>query len=96
MMGCGVGDSLACTWGDSAGFKDSNGTIYMIQLPKDPVSGRTYYYVSTGTSYKIYAKMENTLDTGEGVLSTGYSGTNCSTSGSVLCTYGVSSSNTKP
>lgn len=92
MYGCG--NAAACTWGTSV-FKDQNNTLYMNMLPSDP-SIYTYYYVSSGTSYKLYAKMENTMDDGKGVSQSGYSGTNCGISGAVLCTYGISSTNTTP
>lgn len=98
IMGCGSGDSSACVWGDTTnGFKDQYGTLYMVLMPDDPLSTQTYYYVSSGTSYKLYAKLENTYDAGDGVIQgSGYSGTNCSTSGTVACTYGIASSNAKP
>lgn len=94
MTGCGVGDSMPCNWGSA--FIDKYSTLYMNILPADPVSGKKYYYVSAGSSYKIYAKLENTLDTGTGVKQAGYAGTNCATSGTTLCTFGVASSNTTP
>lgn len=97
MMGCGVGDSSACEWGNSTnGFKDQYGTLYMVAMPDDPKTTQTYYYVSSGTSYKLYARLENTNDAGDGVDQNGYSGTNCSTVSTLLCTYGIASSNTKP
>lgn len=93
MYGCG--DAQVCTFGSSV-FKDSNNTLYMTLLPTDP-SIYTYYYVSaSGASYQLYAKIENTLDMGTGVKQSGYSGTNCGNSGTVMCTYGISSSNTTP
>ena len=95
MNGCSTNDSQACEWGQP--FTDSQGTLYMTELPQDPVDvSTTYYYVSNGTSYKIYAKLENTLDTGAGVNTNGYAGTNCSKTSTALCTYGIASSNTTP
>lgn len=46
---------------------DSNnqeiGTVYMKELPSDPVANQTYCYLSAdGSSYIIYAKLENTQD----------------------------------
>ena len=97
MMGCGVGDTSECAWGDSTnGFKDQYGTLYMVLIPSDPIDTQTYYYVSGGTSYQLYAKLENIRDAGDGVNQSGYTGTNCSENGIVLCTYGIASSNTTP
>lgn len=97
IMGCGAGDTGACPWGDTTnGFKDQYGTLYMVLMPEDPVSTQTYYYVSAGTSYQIYAKLENDNDAGDGVDQAGYAGTNCSQVSIVECTYGIASSNTKP
>lgn len=96
IMGCGAGDSGACPWGDSNGFKDQYGTLYMVLMPKDPIDSQTYYYVSTGANYKLYARLENTRDAGDGVNQDGYSGTDCSIDSTILCTYGIASANTKP
>lgn len=97
MVGCcgvrGCGDVQVCAWGGQ--FQDTNLTLYMVMIPQDPVSFK-YFYVSNGTSYQLYAKLENTLDEGNGVKQTGYAGTNCGLNGTVLCTYGVASSNTTP
>lgn len=94
MTGCGTGDTGACNWGGE--FRDQYNTLYMVLIPEDPVTPQTYYYVSGGTSYRLYAKLENTLDAGNGVDQTGYAGTNCSKSGTVECTYGLASGNTSP
>lgn len=97
IMGCGSGDTSACPWGDTAtGFRDQYGTLYMVLMPQDPLSTQTYYYVSSGTDYKIYTKLENVNDAGDGVDQDGYSGTDCSITSTVECTYGIASSNTKP
>lgn len=92
MVGCGTGDNQVCPWGGE--FKDQNSTLYMILIPSEPKSGQRYYYTSTETSYKLYARLENTKDAGIGVKQEGYPSTNCSTSGIVLCTYGVASTDT--
>lgn len=91
--GCGAGGAASCTWGSVwSDVTPDPDTIYMISLPSDPTSGRSYYYDSSDGSYfKIYALLENTLDTDTGVRQAGYSGTTCS--GVLLCTYGVSSAN---
>lgn len=94
MMGCGALDAQACSWGGT--FRDKNNTLYMVLIPKDPITSQTYYYVSSGINYKVYAKLENTKDAGDGVLQTGYSSTNCSLDGTVLCTYGLASADVTP
>lgn len=83
-----------CTWGGQ--WRDSKGTIYMVILPGDPQPGKTYIYRSSGASYQLYASLENTQD-GE-YHSGGYSPStlNCATSGTGLCTYGISSADTTP
>lgn len=99
IMGCGSGDATACVWGDASnGFKDQYGTLYMAMLPADPTPEKqTYYYVSTsGVNYKLYAKLENQQDAGNGVIQDGYANTNCGIGSIVLCTFGISSTNTKP
>lgn len=96
IVGCRVNDAQVCPWGSD--MTDKNGTLYMVLLPKDPTSSRQYYYSSvTGASYQLYARLENTLDADvpqSGSTSQAYSSTNCS--GSILCNYGVSSTNTTP
>jgi len=98
MMGCGAGDTGACSWGDSgSGFTDQYGTLYMVLIPSDPIDSQTYYYVSSsGTDYKLYAKLENAYDAGDGVLQSGYASTNCSSDSNIQCNYGISSANTTP
>lgn len=92
IMGC-AGGSI-CSWGSS--FSDENGTVYMVQLPSDPTSGINYFYSSDGSSYQIYARLENTLDQSVPVDADDepqvYSGLDCGLS----CNYGVSSPNTTP
>jgi type II secretion system protein G len=92
--GCSSGS--ACDWGDP--FTDENGTNYMIEVPADPRSARNYYYSSTdGTSFQIYARLENELDKGIPVDVSDnkqeYSGLDC---GGGNCNYGISSPNTTP
>lgn len=95
MVGCGAADAGTCPWGGQ--FTDSEGTLYMVLIPDDPIDTQRYFYVSGGTDYKLYARMENVLDEGSGVDQAGYSGTDCSASGAgVECTYGLASSNTAP
>jgi general secretion pathway protein G len=93
----GCASESSCDWGDA--LTDSNGTNYMVEIPTDPKATRSYYYASAdGTSYQIYARLENELDkdmevdVSENKLE--YSGLACGTSGN--CNYGISSSNTTP
>lgn len=94
MTGCDALDAQPCNWGGQ--FKDNKGTLYMVLIPKDPLETQKYYYVSGGASYKLYAKLENTLDQGDGVSQAGYSGTSCNFGSTILCTYGIASTNTTP
>lgn len=100
IMGCG--DQEACEWGES--WQDQNGTVYMVQMPKDPNSEFTYSYFadSTGKYYRIFARLENRLDPsipkieGKGgntnAIYSEASGTKgCNNYG---CNYGVTSTNT--
>lgn len=94
IVGCGFSGSEICGWGMA--FVDQNDTVYMVKLPDDPVSAQRYYYVSTPTSYYLYAKLENIHDDGDGVNQSGYSGIICNTDGVTECTYGISSTNVSP
>lgn len=98
MVGCcttvGCGDTQVCSWGGQ--FKDTNGTLYMVLIPDDPSASQKYYYVGGTSTYKLYTKLENTRDEGNGVNQSGYAGTDCSDTDATLCTYGISSSNTSP
>ena len=77
-----------------------SGKVYMQKVPNDPVSGKNYEYISTsGTDYKLFACLENNQQ----MLpyeSTGYSLTclNCKNQagGTVVCIWGVSSTNITP
>ena len=93
MDGCGDfgSGSTTCEWG--AEWSDENGTIYMIELPADPTTGLYYYYLSdSGTSYQLYARLENDQD-GSIPTSGGAPGNYSLSCGNLLCNYGVSSSN---
>lgn len=94
IVGCGLNDLAVCAWGGQ--FKDQYNTLYMTLIPDDPLDQYKYYYVATDTTYKLYVKLENTRDEGTGVKQAGYTGTNCAISGTTLCTYGVSSTNSTP
>lgn len=57
---CKTSAPVECVWGEP--FTDDNGTVYTATLPSD-TSGLSYYYSSqTGTSYTLYASLENTND----------------------------------
>jgi general secretion pathway protein G len=93
ILGCaGVGETpVACDWGGT--FQDYLGTFYMAQLPEDP-SSYSYFYVSSGSDYKFYARLENTQDQSiardEEGDPAGYTDISC---GALLCNYGITSSN---
>lgn len=66
----------------------AKGTVYMKVLPKDPTGNPEYCYESPGTSYQLYAKLENSQDQKiSGPFSCG---------GVVTYNYGASSSNVEP
>lgn len=72
-----------CPWGQAF----TNGlTIYTAKLPKDP-SGFSYRYDSTGSSYSLYAHLENTNDPALTVFTPAVS---C---GAGDCNYKITSSN---
>lgn len=89
--GCNSG---SCNWN---GLWEKNGTIYMVQIPQDP-GGNVYRYVSNGTGYLLYARLENVQDTDVVQCSTGlgYYNTTGFDCGSGGCNYVVASSNTSP
>lgn len=76
-------------------FTHTSGTVYMVDVPVDPgKSTQTNYdYVTDaqGTYYRLYARLENELDSEVDV--DGYTGTDCGGSETV-CNFGVASSNT--
>lgn len=78
-------------WGEE--MVDDNDTVYMTELPQDPTGNPDYCYLSAdGRSYQLYAKLENSQDSG-------CLNEDCSadrTCGSYLYNYGVSSPNTTP
>lgn len=88
----GCGAATACSWG--APFIDDKGTTYMVTLPADPKNNQNYWYVSDGTYYQLYTRLENGNDFS--IPKDGsnnpqeFSGLNCGTGN---CNYGISSSN---
>lgn len=92
-------------WGEP--FVDDNDTVYMATVPADPREpDQVYFYeVSTdGQKYRLYARLENTLDLSTDLNDDGTSGDSYDgshgdgtpkTCGSgIYCNYGVSSSST--
>jgi type II secretion system protein G len=62
IFGCGAGAVEECVPGGQWENTDIGiDTIYMIQIPEDPNSGK-YYYISDGTKYQLYAHLENDKD----------------------------------
>lgn len=75
-----------CDWGNP--FSDANGTIYSATLPVDDLSPtQFYYYDSNGTSFTLYALLENTNDPSINLTLT----TDCRLS--TNCNYKITSSN---
>ncbi len=65
MNACGDTGQVTCNWGDMMKQGVSpNEVIYMAELPSDPKSTQTYYYLSdaSGTFFKLYARLENLDD----------------------------------
>jgi len=76
-------------WGEDAlAVKDPKGNtvVYMKKLPDDPASNFDYCYQSDGTSFRLYARLENENDPDRG---------NYTCNGGKY-QYGVSSSNVTP
>ncbi len=85
-----LADGTELDWGSE--FTDSNGTVYMIKLPRDP-RGYSYYYetLNDNKSYYLYAYLENDQDR-HLTAEEGHASTDCNLSGSDLdCNYAVSS-----
>ncbi len=95
--GCGSALS-ACDWGDM--FQaDTDDPVYMVNLPVESSDFQRYFYVSTdGSSYQLYTRLENTLDSDvpknaqdEARI---FTDLDCSSDSSdAYCNYGVSSGN---
>ncbi|MCA9368916.1 MAG: type II secretion system protein [Pseudomonadales bacterium] len=85
-------DGSACDWN---GLWQKNGTTYMVQIPSDP-GGGSYAYDSDGSSYILYARLENIHDNDVSQCATGvgFYNTASFTCISGGCNYAVVSSNT--
>lgn len=105
--GCPSTGPTACVWANSSKFTDGK-TVYIMTLPKDPSSGRSYYYQALSATspqgFQLFAALENTQDinclSGAGGTS---SCTNpvgvpsvvtCGSDGK--CNFAITSSNTSP
>lgn len=74
-----------CAWGEP--FTYGN-TIYASELPSDSVDSQSYIYSSNGTSYTLYAKLENPQDPAIiSIVPVVYCGSNH------ICNYKITSSN---
>ncbi len=102
ILGCNGGTGLspsplpvACTV--NGAFQNANSTLYMAQLPGDPISSLKYYYISaTGAQYQIYAHLENNQDSAINPTITNEH-INCDNAGgTTYCNWGLSSANTNP
>lgn len=97
IIGCGDSETgyEACKWGQI--WQDDNGTIYMVQMPTDPKDVGYYYLSNGGTSYQLYARLENLedkdipKDASEQPLYYVDAQSGC---GGQTCNYGRSSTNT--
>ena len=87
----GCASEATCDWGDE--WADENSTTYMVLMPSDSKEYLNYYYLSSNTSYQLYARLENDLD--NDVPTSGGNPANYTIScGDYDCNYGVASSNT--
>lgn len=58
-----TGTLSACDWGKTMVAYPGGGLqLYLAKLPKDPVSGNTYYYAKTATGFDLFSILENTKD----------------------------------
>ncbi len=104
ILACPSTTPIACVWDGAAVFSDTK-TTYMKSMPKDPVSGQTYFYRIVDSpdnqKYQLYAHLENARDINclppscdNPTLPTGFSTTACGSSGE--CNFSITSSNTTP
>jgi len=104
ILACPSTTQADCVWEGTAAFSDTK-TTYMKSMPKDPVSGQTYFYRIVDSpdnqKYQLYAHLENARDINclppscdNPTLPTGFSTTACGSSGE--CNFSITSSNTTP
>lgn len=92
IVGCGDVTKTVCSWGGS--FANTTKATYMIKLPIDPTSGRTYYYERVGTNgYRLYARLENSEDSSIPTTDPKVYNKKCSSSPVVCCNYVITSPN---
>ncbi len=81
-------DPIPCVWGKDTFANLITGKTYISILPRDPrwEDGRTYFYLSNGSSYQIFASLEgkNEPEYSDNVIQMGIK---C---GSVVCNMGRS------
>ncbi len=93
IIGCGVNGGENCSYGSI--WQDTKGTTYMVKLPADPKAYSFFYLSADGSSYQLYARLENSNDidipkvSGEAGV---YSSVNDKCGGDG-CNYGVTSTN---
>jgi type II secretion system protein G len=91
--------SITCQWGAtdySSDFKDGdNDVLYFKSLPKDP-AGYTYYYVTNGQSFQIFAHLENDKD--QNCINSDCSATGVPAANSCggSCNFAITSANVTP
>lgn len=78
-------------WGSALKNSNDSTVVYMQKLPSDPTyPAINYCYDSDGTSFKLYANLENTNDSK--IIPT----VTCAPTPGVNFNYGISSPNTTP
>ncbi len=89
ILGCGAG-TTACSWGSA--FSITSGAVYMNKLPSD-LAPQRYFYVgsASGRSYQLFTALQNTRDNDNKTFTA--ITPSCVSTGTLACTYGVSSSN---
>lgn len=96
IIGCGIDPLIIECVPGSIWKHNTNDTTYMVQIPEDPNGGK-YYYMSDGSSYQIYAHLENERDrdvpkdVDDTPLNYSNPGNNACVTGD--CNYGRSSTN---
>ena len=92
IIGCGDTTKVVCNWGES--FSNTTKATYMVKLPKDPQTSRTYYYERIGNGYRLYARLENAEDAAIPTTGSLEYGQNCGTTANVVyCNFVITSSN---
>ena len=79
------------SWGNPFTNPNNSAVIYIQKVPNDPTyPDFSYCYISDGSSYKLYANLENTND--PKIIPT----VTCAPNPGVNYNYGISSQNTTP